>query len=138
MIRDSRRGLGAVLYFVLFLERLKPRFDTRPIGRGLCVLVDAEMAESQASVMEIDLTPEQKSFVHLGIEQGRFKDSADAVNHAMELWVERERSRLELLAAIDAGDASLEQDDIVLDSDEDLAEFMKGIEERGRARLAAH
>jgi Arc/MetJ-type ribon-helix-helix transcriptional regulator len=88
--------------------------------------------------MEIELTPEQKSFVHLGVEQGRFKDSADAVNHALDQWVERERSRLELLTAIDAGDDSLEQDDIVLDSDEDLAEFIKGIEQRGRARLAAH
>jgi len=47
------------------------------------------------------------------------------------------RARLELLAAIDAGDASPEQDDIVLDSDEDVAEFIKGIEQRGRARLAA-
>jgi putative addiction module CopG family antidote len=88
--------------------------------------------------MEIDLTPEQKSFVHLGVEQGRFKDSADAVNHALDQWVERERSRLELLAAIDAGDESPEQDDIVLDSEGDLAEFIKGIEQRGRARLAAH
>jgi len=87
--------------------------------------------------MEIELTPEQKSFVHLGIEQGRFKDSAEAVKHALDQWVERERSRLELLAAIDAGEASPEQDDIVLDSDEDVAEFIKGIEQRGRVRLAA-
>jgi Arc/MetJ-type ribon-helix-helix transcriptional regulator len=88
--------------------------------------------------MEIDLTPEQKFFVHLGVEQGRFKDSADAVNHALDQWVERERSRLELLAAIDAGDDSPEQDDIDLDSDEDLVEFIKSIEKLGRARLAAH
>jgi hypothetical protein len=43
-----------------------------------------------------------------------------------------------LLAAIDAGDDSPEQDDIDLDSDEDLVEFIKSIEKLGRARLAAH
>jgi len=87
--------------------------------------------------MEIELTPEQDDLIRLGIEQGRYRDSADAVNRAMDLWVERERVRLELLAAIDAGDDSPESEDIVLESDEDIAQFIKGIELRGRAKLAA-
>jgi putative addiction module CopG family antidote len=87
--------------------------------------------------MEIELTPEQSSFVDLGIEQGRYLRVEDAVQDALQLWVERERTRLELLAAIDAGDDSPESEDIVLESDKDIAEFVKGIAERGRAKLAA-
>ncbi len=87
--------------------------------------------------MEIELTPEQTDLIRLGIEQGRYRDSADAIQRAMDLWVERERVRLELLAAIDAGDDSSESEDIVLEWDEDIAQFVKGIEQRGRAKLAA-
>jgi putative addiction module CopG family antidote len=87
--------------------------------------------------MEIELTPEQDDVIRLGIEQGRYKDSADAVQRAIDLLVERERVRLELLAAIDAGDDSPESEDIVLESDEDIADFFEGVKQRGRATLAA-
>jgi putative addiction module CopG family antidote len=87
--------------------------------------------------MEIELTAEQNDFIRAGIEQGRYHDSADAIHRAMDQWVERERDLLELIAAIDAGDDSPESDDIVLESDEDIARFVKGVEQRGRERLAA-
>jgi putative addiction module CopG family antidote len=87
--------------------------------------------------MEIELTAEQNDFIRAGIEQGRYHDSADAIHRAMDQWVERERDLLELIAAIDAGDDSPESDDIVLKSDEDIAQFVKGVEQRGREKLAA-
>jgi putative addiction module CopG family antidote len=86
--------------------------------------------------MEIDLTPEQRSFVHLGIEQGRFQRPEDAVKDALSLWEERERARVELLNEIDAGLASLDcGQGISLDSDEAVGDWMEGVKQRGRARL---
>jgi putative addiction module CopG family antidote len=86
--------------------------------------------------MQIDLTPEQRSFIEYGIEQGRYQNEEEAVREALALWVDRERARAELLAAIDAGDNSPEGEDIVLSSEEDVAEFVNGIRERTRAKLA--
>jgi Arc/MetJ-type ribon-helix-helix transcriptional regulator len=88
--------------------------------------------------MEIELTPEQDSLVNLGIEQGRIQRREDAVRDAMTLWEKRERARIELLAELEAGDDSFEEDDIVLDSDEAVAAFFEDIKQRGRAKLAAH
>lgn len=87
--------------------------------------------------MEIELTPEQSDFVRMGIEKGRYRDPADAVGNALDQWVERERQRIELLTAIEAGVDSQEQDDIVLDSQEDIDAFFEDIKQRGRTRLAA-
>jgi len=86
--------------------------------------------------MEIELTPEQSDFVRLGIESGRYRDPAEAVGRALDRWVECERQRLELLTAIEAGVNSPEQDDIALDSQEELDAFFEDIKQRGRARLA--
>jgi putative addiction module CopG family antidote len=87
--------------------------------------------------MDIQLTPEQDSFVHLGIEQGRFRHVEDAVRDALALWEKRERARVELLAAIDAGEDSFDDSEPVLDSDEAIADWMEGVKQRGRARLAS-
>jgi len=86
--------------------------------------------------MQIQLSPEQRSFVELGIQQGRFRDPEEAMQQALSLWVERERARLELLAEIEAGDASPRENDAVLDSDEEIADFLAGVEQRGLARLS--
>ena len=87
--------------------------------------------------MEIELTPEQSDFIRVGLDQGRYSRAEDAVQDALELWVNRERARLELLAEIDAGDACPESDDIILESDEDIDAFVEGVKQRGRAKLAA-
>lgn len=86
--------------------------------------------------MEIKLSPEQDSFIHLAIEQGRFLRAEDAVKDALELWEKRERTRFELLSEIDAGDASFDGSEVVLDSDEAIATWVDGVKKRGRARLA--
>jgi Arc/MetJ-type ribon-helix-helix transcriptional regulator len=87
--------------------------------------------------MEIELTPEQDSLVSLGIEQGRFRRREDAVRDAMALWEERERAQIELLAELEAGEGSFDEDDPILDSDETIAAFFDDIKQRGRANLAA-
>jgi putative addiction module CopG family antidote len=86
--------------------------------------------------MEIDLTPEQESFVHMGIEQGRFSRAEDAIKEALALWERRERARIELLAEVDSGD-TFDGSEMVLDSEESIASMLDGVKQRGRSRLAS-
>lgn len=85
--------------------------------------------------MDIQLTPEQDSFVHLGIEQGRFRHAEDAVRDALVLWEKRERARVELLASIDIGEASFDGTEEILESDEAITEWVEGIKREGRTGL---
>jgi Arc/MetJ-type ribon-helix-helix transcriptional regulator len=57
--------------------------------------------------MQIDLTPEQQDFVRQAVESGRFRRAEDAVQAAMTLWVDQERRRTEILAAVDIAKASI-------------------------------
>ncbi len=57
--------------------------------------------------MEVRLTPDQEAFVRQAIETGRFHRPEDAVAEALSLWEERERTRTEILAAVDTAGASL-------------------------------
>jgi putative addiction module CopG family antidote len=87
--------------------------------------------------MEVRLTPDQEAFIRQAIETGRFHRPEDAVEEALSLWEERERARAEILAAVEAADASLargEGRDITPESMRRLADEVK---RRGRARLAA-
>ena len=59
--------------------------------------------------MRIDLTPEQQDFIRQAVESGRFERAEDAVRAAMTLWVERERRRMEILAAVDIAKASIDR-----------------------------
>jgi putative addiction module CopG family antidote len=58
--------------------------------------------------MEVELTPDQEAFIKQAIESGRLKSREDAIREALLLWEERERSRAELLAALDEAEADLE------------------------------
>ena len=87
--------------------------------------------------MEIRPTPDQEELIRHAIASGRIGQPEDAGHEAMVLWEERERVRAEILAAIDAAEASLAQDagyPVTQDSMQRLAEEVK---QRGRARLAA-
>jgi Arc/MetJ-type ribon-helix-helix transcriptional regulator len=86
--------------------------------------------------MEIELTPDQNDLIRLGIEQSRYKDSADAVQHALSLWVERERSRLELLASLDEAVESIESGEYTEYTEETLAQLPSDVANRCKARLA--
>ena len=86
--------------------------------------------------MQIDLTPEQQDFVREAITSGRFERPEDAGRAAMDLWVERERRRSEILAAVDIAKTSIDRgegSEITQDSMRALAEDVK---RRGRAQLA--
>ncbi len=88
--------------------------------------------------MQIELTPEQNSFVQHLVETGRYQSPAEAVNCAIDLWVERERARMELIAAIEEGESDIEAGEYIdLDSDEAITAMMDGVKQRGRATLAA-
>jgi len=86
--------------------------------------------------MEIELTPEQDSFVHLGIEQGRFRHAEDAVKDALALWEKRERARVELLAALDEAEQSLDMGEGKTYTSDSIHELAEAVGRRGVAKLA--
>jgi len=57
--------------------------------------------------MQIELTPEQHDFVRRAVDEGRLKGAEDAVQQGLELWIERERRRDEILAAVGTAEATL-------------------------------
>ena len=57
--------------------------------------------------MEVQFTADQKAFVRQAIESGRFHCEEDAIQEALSLWEERERTRAEILTAVDAAETSL-------------------------------
>jgi hypothetical protein len=55
----------------------------------------------------------------------------------MSRWVERERRRTEILAAVDAAEASLARGEGTVITRESMRELAEVVNRRGRARLAA-
>jgi len=87
--------------------------------------------------MEVQLTPDQKAFVRQAIESGRLRREEDAVKEALSLWEERERTRAEILAAVDEAEASLARGEGRIITLESMRELAEDVKRRGRARLAA-
>ena len=87
--------------------------------------------------MEIELTPEQDTFVHLGIAEGRFRDEQEAVKAALKLWEVRERARVNLMAALEVGETELDAGQGTDYSTETILSLVDGVKTRGRAKLAA-
>ena len=88
--------------------------------------------------MEVQLTPDQEAFIRQGMEEGRYKSADEAVQEAMAHWEEVQRSRLEMIAALEAGEADLEAGryrEYDADSSPSLAEELK---REGRALLSAN
>jgi Arc/MetJ-type ribon-helix-helix transcriptional regulator len=86
--------------------------------------------------MQIELTPEQSSYIALGIQEGRFRDSHDAVQQALAQWEKRERARVELLASLALAEQSLDAGEGEEYTPETLHKLVASVEERGKARLA--
>jgi putative addiction module CopG family antidote len=85
--------------------------------------------------MEVHLTEDQEAFVREAIASGRYQREEDVVREALSLWEERERQRADILAAVDAAEASLASGGgraITQASMRDLADDVK---QRGRSRL---
>jgi Arc/MetJ-type ribon-helix-helix transcriptional regulator len=87
--------------------------------------------------MEVRLSPDQEAFVRQAIEAGRFHRPEDAVQEALSLWEEKERTRAEILAAVDTADASLARGEGRTITTESMQQLANEVKQRGRARLAA-
>ena len=88
--------------------------------------------------MDVRLTPDQEAFIRDAIKTGRFSRAEDAVQEALSLWEERERARAEILAAVDAAEASLARGEgRVFRTEQDLRDLANEVKQRGQARLAA-
>ena len=87
--------------------------------------------------MEVQLTPDQRAFVRQAIESGRLLREEDAVKEVLVLWEERERTRAEILAAVDEAEASLARGEGRVITQESMRELAEEVKRRGRARLAA-
>jgi len=79
--------------------------------------------------MEVRLTHDQEAFIRRAIETGRFHRAEDAVEEALSLWEERERTRAEIIAAVDVAEDSLARGE--------GRSITTQVKQRGRARLAA-
>jgi putative addiction module CopG family antidote len=87
--------------------------------------------------MEVQLTPDQQAFVRQAIESGRLHRAEDALKEALSLWEERERTRAEILAAVDEAEDSLARGEGRIITQDSMRELAGQVKQRGRARLAA-
>jgi putative addiction module CopG family antidote len=87
--------------------------------------------------MEVELTPDQKVFVRQAIESGRLHDEPEAVQEALALWEERERTRATIVAAVDEAEASLAKGEGRIITQQAMRDLAGEVKQRGRDRLAA-
>jgi putative addiction module CopG family antidote len=87
--------------------------------------------------MEVQLTPDQQAFVRQAIESGRLRHEEDAVKEALSLLEERERTRAEILIAVDEAEASIVRGEGRVITRESMRELAAEVQRRGRERLAA-
>jgi len=87
--------------------------------------------------MPVQLTSDQKAFVRQAIESGRLQREEDAVKAALSLWEERERTRAEILAAVDEAEDSLTRGEGRPIKQQSMRELAEEAKHRGRGRLAA-
>jgi putative addiction module CopG family antidote len=87
--------------------------------------------------MEVQLTPDQEAFVRQAIQSGRLRREQDVMREALTLWEERERTRAEILAAVDEAEASLARGEGRIITRESMYELAEDVKRRGRARLSA-
>jgi Arc/MetJ-type ribon-helix-helix transcriptional regulator len=88
--------------------------------------------------MELHSPPAgQEAFIRHGIEADRFHGKEDAVQEAMSPWEERERLRLEILAAVDSAETSLARGEgRRITTHEGVTQLAEDIKRRGFARPA--
>ncbi len=88
--------------------------------------------------MEINPTPEQQALIREAITTGRLHRPEEAVREALSLWEERERRRMQMVAAIEEAEASLARGEgRTITTREEVALLADDIKRRGMARLAA-
>jgi Arc/MetJ-type ribon-helix-helix transcriptional regulator len=82
--------------------------------------------------MEIHLTPDQEAFIREAIANGRVQRPEEAVEQAMLLWEERERTRLEILAALDDAEADIEAGRYTGFSEETISDLIGELKQEAR------
>jgi len=88
--------------------------------------------------MEVEFTPDQQALISDAIASGRLHRPEDAMRQALLLWEERERRRLEILAAVELSRASLARGEgRAVSTREESDQLARDISRRGMARLAA-
>jgi Arc/MetJ-type ribon-helix-helix transcriptional regulator len=98
--------------------------------------------------VEIELSAEQQDLIRRAVASGRVHNAQGAVQEALKkrsrsaqealsLWVERERRREEILAAIDEAEASLARGQGLVITKSSMRELADDVNRRGRARLRA-
>ena len=87
--------------------------------------------------MDVQLTPDQQAFVRQAIQSGRLHREEDAVQEALALWEERERTRAEVLLAVDEAEASLARGEGRIITQQSMSGLAAEVKQRGRDRLAA-
>ena len=86
---------------------------------------------------EVQFTPNQKAFARQAIGSGRLHREEDVVKEALSLWERRERTRAEMLAAVDEAESSLARGEGRIVTQESMRQLAEDIKQRGRARFAA-
>jgi Arc/MetJ-type ribon-helix-helix transcriptional regulator len=87
--------------------------------------------------MDIALTPEQQDIIGHAVATGRVAAPEDAVREALELWVERERRRSEILAVVDEAEAALASGEGISVAAVGINELVADVQVRGRQRLGS-
>jgi hypothetical protein len=87
--------------------------------------------------MDVQLSTDQKAFFSMAVKTGRLSREEDAVEEALLLWEERERTRAEILALVDSAEASLSLGQGRVITQESMCELADSVKRRGRALLAA-
>jgi putative addiction module CopG family antidote len=86
--------------------------------------------------MQVELTPAQASFIDLGIQEGRFRNSEEAIREALAQWEKRERARVQLLTSLDSAEQALDAGEGEEYTIETLSSLVQSVQERGTARLS--
>jgi Arc/MetJ-type ribon-helix-helix transcriptional regulator len=88
--------------------------------------------------MEVRFTPDQQALVSDAIASGRLHGPEEAMQQALLLWEDRERRRLEILAAVELSKASLaRREGRTVTTNEESDQLVRDITRRGMARFAA-
>jgi Arc/MetJ-type ribon-helix-helix transcriptional regulator len=88
-------------------------------------------------VMEVQLTPDQQAFARQAVEAGRVSREEEVVGEALAMWEKRERTRSEILAAVDGAEASIARGEDRVITEESMVKLAEEVKRRGRERFVA-
>lgn len=100
------------------------------------LLLDIVPAQSYAEPMEVHLTADQKALALQAIQAGRLQREEEAVQEALALWEERERVRAEILASLDAAEASIARGEGRVITEQSMRDLAGEVKQRGWPRSA--